>query len=99
MKEEDVLAYDPFEGDFGSPGDITLRDKIVKARKSGECHHCGHEIQPGYFARSMTAIFDGKLMSWRWCQACCEAMALSWEDGGEAICARYALNREAISYE
>ena len=91
LDEADVLACNPFEGDFGSPNDRTLRDKMVTARKAGECHLCGQQIQPGTRTRSMTAIFDGELASYRWCNACCAAMALSWEDAGTAYEARAAL--------
>ena len=93
MNEADVLACTPFDGDFGSPNDRTLKDKMVTARKAGECHLCGQQIQPGTRTRSMTAIFDGELASYRWCNACCAAMALSWEDDGTAYEARAALRR------
>jgi len=91
FNEHDALAWNPFEGDFGSPGDRTLKDKIVTARKGGECHNCGCDIQPKERIRTQSAIIDGSLMSWRWCQLCCEAMAKVWEDSGDAIEARYAL--------
>lgn len=91
MKEADVLDYDPFASDFGSPGDRTLRDKIVTARKAGECHDCAQTIQPGERIRSRTDVADGEIMSFRWCQACCEAMALWWTDDGDAMTARYAM--------
>lgn len=80
MDEEAVLATDPFAGDFGSPGDRTLKDKMATARKAGECQDCGQEIQPGERIRIRTDIFDGDLMSFRWCQLCCEAMAISGDD-------------------
>jgi hypothetical protein len=32
----------------------------------------------------MAAVFDGELMSYRWCNACCAAMAKSLYDDGEA---------------
>lgn len=89
--EDDCLAADPFAGDFGQPGDRTLRDKIVTARKPGECQDCGETIQPGQRIRSRTDFFDGMVKSFRWCAKCCEAMALSWRDGGEAWQARIAL--------
>lgn len=95
MNEDDALAYDPFASDFGSPGDRTLRDKMVTARRTGECHNCAQTIQTGERTRSRTDVADGEMMSFRWCQACCEAMALSWTDDGKAICARYAM-RHAV---
>lgn len=91
FNQEDCLACDPFEGDFGEPGDRTLKDKIIKVRKPGPCHLCDQEIKKKELARSRTDIFDGELMSFRWCSLCCEAMALSWTDNGDAYEARAAL--------
>jgi len=82
--EKKCLSADPFAGDFGEPDDRTLRDKIVVARKAGPCHDCAQTIKPGERVRSRSDIFDGQMMSFRWCEKCCEAMALSWEDGGKA---------------
>ncbi len=93
MNEAEVLNYNPFEGDFGAPGDKCLKDKIVTARKGGFCHDCGQEIKPGERIRSAAHIFDGALMGYRWCQLCCEAMALWDTDNGDAITARHALRR------
>ena len=91
--EPDCLACDPFEGDFGEPGDRTLKDKIITARKAGPCHLCGQEIQPGERVRSRADIFDGELMSFRWCNLCCVAMGKSWTDSGEALEQRAALSK------
>lgn len=91
MDEQMVLATDPFAGDFGSPGDRTLKDKMGTARKAGECQDCGQMIQPGERIRLRTDIFDGELMSFRWCQLCCEAMAISGDDDMEAWSKRIAM--------
>lgn len=80
LNEEEVIACNPFEGDFGEPGDITLKDKMGIARKSGPCHLCGMNIKPKERVRLRTDISCGDIMSFRWCNACCHAMALSWED-------------------
>ena len=72
--ESNVLAFDPFEGDFGEPGDSVLRDKMVNVRTPGPCSHCGCQIHKGERIRIMWAKF-GDLMSYRWCALCCEAMA------------------------
>lgn len=72
--ESNVLAFDPFEGDFGEPGDSVLRNNMVNARKPGPCSHCGCQIHKGERVRSMSARF-GELMSYRWCALCCAAMA------------------------
>lgn len=73
-KEQAILDFDPFEGDFGGPGDCVLSNKIVTARKPGPCSHCEQEIKPGERVRSMAAKF-GDFMSYRWCAACCAVMA------------------------
>ena len=86
--EADVLAYDPFAGDFGGSDDMPFVDKMVRARKphSG-CHCCGDSIEAGERHRYKCDKYDGELMSWRWCWACCVAMArswLGWDGEGEA---------------
>ena len=93
FSEHGCLCCGPFEGDFGSPDDRILKDKMVTARKSGECHLCGQQIQPKERIRTMAAVFDGELMSYRWCNACCAAMAKSLYDDGEAWEDRSALRR------
>ena len=70
------LDYEPFEGDFGCPGDTTLRDAMVKARKTHACTHCAGQIVPGETYRSRSDIADGDMMSWKWCALCCAAMVL-----------------------
>lgn len=89
--EKRALMYDPFAGDMGSPGDRTLKNKMVTVRKQGECHNCTELIEVGTRARVVTDIFDGDLGYHRFCELCCRAMAKSWEDGGEDICKRYEL--------
>ena len=84
FSENDCLACGPFDGDFGSPDDRILKDKMVTARKAGACFLCEREITPGERIRTMAAVFDGELMSYRWCNACCAAMAKSWLDDGDA---------------
>lgn len=97
LADADVLAYDPFDGDFGEPGDRTLLDKMAVARKSGPCHLCDGEIVPGERVRRRTDIADGEMMSFRWCNACCVAMAQSWKDDGMALEARAALRRTRVA--
>jgi hypothetical protein len=93
FSEADVLACNPFEGDFGSPADRCLKDKMGNARKAGPCSLCGQEIQPKERIRIAAHIFDGEMHSYRWCNACCAAMALSWTDDGNAYEARVGLGR------
>ena len=89
--EKACLSTDPFEGDFGCPGDTILKDKIGTARKGGKCFLCAQEIVPGERIRMRSEVFDGELMSFRWCSSCCSAMAISSEDGGVALEARVRL--------
>ena len=91
--EIDVLACEPFEGDFGEPGDRTLKDKMVNARKPGPCHLCRQEIKPRERVRTRADVSYGKIMTYRWCNSCCHAMALSWTDDGEAWEHRASLAR------
>ena len=93
--ERACLQVNPFEGDFGSPGDRVLKDKIGTARKCGTCGMCRQEIQQGERVRLLAAIFDGQMMSYRWCSACCAAMAVSWHDAGRAWTARVRLGDES----
>lgn len=91
FNESDCLKYYPFDGDFGAPGDRTLSDRIVTARREGECHDCAQTIHRGERTRRLCAIFDKEMRSYRWCEACCCAMAGSWTDSGAALEARAAL--------
>jgi len=74
-----LQAY-PFEGDFGVPGDRVFKDRFGTARKAGPCADCQQPIQPGDRVRLLTGKFDGDLRDYRWCTACCIAMA-STESG------------------
>lgn len=79
--ERDVVAYDPFAGDFGGSDDRDFSDKMVTAAKEHEdCHNCGGTIAKGERHRHKVSKFDGDLMAWRWCWACCVAMARVWSD-------------------
>ncbi len=95
--ESECLKTNPFEGDFGSPGDKVLKDKIGVARKAGACGMCRQEIVPGERVRMLSAVFDGDLMNYRWCQECCAAMAASRADNGDAWEARARIGRESMS--
>ena len=70
-----ILDFDPFEGDFGTPGDKVFSNRMVIARKPGPCSHCGTEITKGERIRRQNSKFDGELMTHRWCALCCAAMA------------------------
>jgi hypothetical protein len=82
--EAACLQVDPFAGDYGSPGDKTLRDSIVTARKACECGECLELTEPGTRTRVIVAIFDGELHHYRYCAKCCDAMSISEKDDGKA---------------
>jgi len=83
--EHSVLTYNPFEGDFGE-GEIALKDKIVVTRKPhDDCHNCAGQIAAGEVSRVKTEITYDGISTYRWCFLCCDAMAKSWDDNGEAI--------------
>ncbi|MGU5684452.1 hypothetical protein ACV1DN_09595 [Aeromonas allosaccharophila] len=79
---ESSLCFNPFEGDFGSCGDRTLKDKIVKFRKPHLCHICDGDIKVGELGRNLVEVFDGDIGSFYFCQECCVAMSKS-VDGDE----------------
>ena len=89
--ESDVLKYDPFSGDFGSPGDKTLSNKMVNCRKETKCHICGFATQRGTRIRVLTEKIDGGIHSYRFCHECCHAMAKSWYDSGMELETRWNL--------
>ena len=82
------LNYDPFDGDFGDQGDKILSDKIVTAKWTHKCFHCGEVISIGESHRSRVDIIDGSIVTYRWCAKCCAAMIVDMEDKtgmGEAM--------------
>lgn len=93
--EDDCLALNPFEGDFGDGRDRTLSDRIVKAGKDhiGVCHDCAGDVIKGERHRSRVDIADGSFFTFRWCGECCAAMASSWEDDGKAMEERVRIGR------
>lgn len=91
--EKECMAYNPFEGDFGD-GEVVLKDRIGRARKPGPCQICTGEIKPGERIRMRAEAYDGAIQTFRWCSACCHAMAISWEDSGEELERRESLRRE-----
>ena len=65
--EKACLEANPFEGDFGMPGDRTLRIGIVRARIRHECGQCYGEIQPGERYRNQVEFFEGSVQYYKWC--------------------------------
>jgi hypothetical protein len=93
-QESDCLKANPFEGDFGSLGDRTLRSQMVTARvPHAECSCCLEPIVAGERTRVQIEFFDGGVQGYRWCSECCWAMAKSWTDLGKAWEKRELLRR------
>lgn len=94
--EKGVLDYNPFGGDQGDVGDRELRDNLVVCRAPGVCHLCAQKYKAGTMIRSIVMVWvaDG-LMAYKFCTACCDAMAKSWTDEGRALTARHALRKAA----
>lgn len=91
VQERNCLKYNPFEGDFGDPGDKILKKKMVTAKKGGFCKLCQQEIKPGERIRVQAEIFEGTFENYRWCEQCCIAMAENWFDEGESLSIRMHL--------
>lgn len=94
--ENKCLKINPFEGDFGTPNDKILKDKIVTARKTRACGMCCQEIQKGERIRVLAAVFDGELMNYSWCSKCCDAMSKILVDNGFSWEARVNLGNEHL---
>lgn len=91
--EKQALDYYPFDGD---ETDVKLfSDKFVVGRKEYECHWCNECIAKGERHRALTELNreDRQIETFRFCPACSEAMAFSWEDGGDAIDARTQIRK------
>ena len=93
-----VLRYDPAAGDKDGSGVKILRDRIVIAKRGGECWQCAEPIVPGTRIRSEVAVVDGQMKRSRTCHDCCDAMAKAWTDNGDAIEARITKMREKRGY-
>lgn len=94
------LRCNPFEGDFGSPGDTILQDKMVTCLglRKRHCHMCNAVIAKGERIRNRVEIVDRELAAYFWCSACCAAMAAYPDDQGEAIEARIILHPNMAQY-
>ncbi len=84
----DCLAYDPFSGDDYGNDFVDFGAKIVTGRGDYDCHLCQGPIAKGEVHRVDSCILDGERLHARFCGLCCAAMAVSGEDGGEAITTR-----------
>lgn len=94
MDEKKVLAYNPFEDDFGDPGDRCFRDKMVYAKKTRPCHICTADIMPGERIRTSVHLFDGVVRTYSWCNKCCQAMERVWDFQGDPFEERMKVRNE-----
>lgn len=89
-----VLQYPLFQDDFGEPGDVVMKDRIVRGRKEFTCCECGDTIDIGTLQRYHVGKYGGDLLTYRFCEQCCVAMAMSWTDDGQMLEDRAQLRRE-----
>lgn len=93
-QEADCLAYDPFAGDFGDQADRILQDRFNTSNKeydAGSCVICFGNIAKDERYRKQVARIDHDLRVYRFCAACCAAMALARLDGGKIVNARHLI--------
>jgi len=86
------MEYPPFED---RDEEIRLiSDKIVLARKDTTCMICFQPAYAGTHHRVETAVVDGEMRSCHYCEICCAAMAVAFDDDAP-ILARFALANSA----
>ncbi len=93
--ETKCLAFSPFDCDRDSDVRV-FSDRIVTAAKEHQCCICLDRFPKGSRSRARTEKCDGQLMTFRMCEPCCEAMAISWEDEGLAIEKRTRLGIDRV---
>ncbi|MBS7545669.1 hypothetical protein [Ancylobacter oerskovii] len=95
-----VMAFHPF---FPDETDTTLlADRMVFARAPHRCAICLGDVLRGERHRARTERINegaGRVMTFRFCRLCCEAMAASWTDEGKAITERTAIGIAASRAE
>lgn len=70
----EMLSWYPFEGDFGEQGDLSLSDKIVRAKTEHECGVCLETIHKNDDYRKLVMIWAGEgLNVYKFCLNCCRA--------------------------
>ena len=77
QQKTNALQADMFAGDRADGTERCLENKIVVGRVSTPCSWCGLPTKPKTHHRTLKMIFDGELMSYRYCESCCKAMAAS----------------------
>jgi hypothetical protein len=89
-----VLECNLFEGDYGD-GERVLRNVIGKNRKSFDCQLCADTQAPGGWARMLTEAGPDGMVTYRWCAACCQAMAVYESGDGRMLNARQSIGDAA----
>lgn len=99
LVEHLVLQFRPFQGDETPVRE--LADKFLVTRKPHKCQICWGAIEVGQRVRALTELNceDRQVMTFYFCTECCEAMAASWSDEGEAIEKRYGIGQEIVRRE
>jgi hypothetical protein len=101
-QERIALGYDPWgERDATYR---TLSNKFVTTRRASVCSICADVIGVGCRVRATREVDDGKAMTFRFCVACCYAMAHRYDhdpqgddgvDPFDVLYARYDMGRKA----
>lgn len=94
-RDSRCLMYHPFQGD---ETDVrVLGDKFLTVRCSQKCVICWEIIPIGTRVRARREINneDRTAMTFYFCEPCCDAMAISWDDDGRAIERRTSLGMQA----
>lgn len=71
-----VLEHDLFSGDFGDGIERTLYDEIRIVKRGGICAVCQGAVTKGTAARYLKKADSDGFYGGRYCEACCDAMAL-----------------------
>lgn len=90
--ETACLAHEPFN-DRDSTARV-LGDRMATARKRGPCVMCLGDIRLGDRVRIRDEVCDRQIMAFRFCTACCHAMATAEDDAGEALERRHRIAHE-----
>lgn len=100
-EEQRALAFDPWAGDMDNDS-VTIRDAFVTTRKPASCAICFGSILVGERVRAQTQRSEEqrKVMTFKFCPACCEGMASDHADYSERMAKRYALGmRRAAQFQ
>ena len=92
--EKQALRYPLFQDDFGEQGDRVLTDEIRTTRKQYICCECLSAVHIGTRCRYHAGIYGGRLMAYRFCSECCQAMSLVFNGDEDAMDSRSEIRAE-----